>query len=135
MENSATVRLIVPPEDDGRPLPDLVAAALANTSEAGAWLIARGGLWVDGIRMRNVKACAAAGMQIAIHLPATGVYHEAVVTADQILYEDNELIALNKPATTYVDSTPWDAEGNLHAALARFMATRDGAAPPLHLAH
>jgi 23S rRNA pseudouridine1911/1915/1917 synthase len=57
-----------------------------------------------------------------------------------IVYEDDDLLALNKPPGCYVDEAPWDAEGNLHVALARFLAARDGNAgatelPKLHPAH
>jgi 23S rRNA pseudouridine1911/1915/1917 synthase len=98
-------------------------------------LIARGGLWVDRARVCQQDALARTGAEIAIQRPLSGVYPEVAVTAAQILYEDEDLIALDKPAGIYVDSTPWDAEGNLHAALGHFLAARDGAPPPLHLAH
>jgi 23S rRNA pseudouridine1911/1915/1917 synthase len=42
---------------------------------------------------------------------------------------------LHKRAGCYVSATPWDAHGNLLAALGRFLSARDGLAPPLHLAH
>src|SRR6266508_4180114 len=67
--------------------------------------------------------------------PLAGAYPDIYASAEQIIYEDDDLLALNKPAGVYVDSTPWDAEGNYHAALVRFIAARDGVAPTLHLAH
>ncbi len=74
-------------------------------------------------------------MQIALQRPLAGSYPDVVFSADMILYEDEDVLALNKPPGVYVDSTPWDAEGNLHAALTRFIAERDGAPRKLHLAH
>jgi 23S rRNA pseudouridine1911/1915/1917 synthase len=130
-----TLRLTVPPGDDGRQLRDLVTAALDGDAAAATRLIARGGLWVDGARMRDADRPARAGTELAILRPLSGMYPEVVVAATQVLYEDDDLIALDKPAGAYVDSTPWDAEGNLHAALGRFLAERDGAPPTLHLAH
>jgi len=129
-----TIRLSVAPEDDGRPLRDLVAAALGD-ERAAATLIARGGLWVDGARVREPVPAARAGAAVAIHRPLAGAYPEIGVSAGQILYEDDDLLALDKPAGVYVDSTPWDAEGNLHAALNHFLEARDGVAPTTHLAH
>ncbi|HET9222767.1 MAG TPA: RluA family pseudouridine synthase, partial [Roseiflexaceae bacterium] len=67
--------------------------------------------------------------------PLSGIYPDIAIAPEQILYEDDDLLALNKLAGVYVDSTPWDAEGNLHAALTRFVAARDGGTPRLHLAH
>jgi 23S rRNA pseudouridine1911/1915/1917 synthase len=132
--NSPTIRLTVSPADDGRPLSEIVAEALAGELDAER-LIARGGLWVDGARVRDAGAAARAGGEIAIMRPLSGAYPDIAVTAGMILYEDDDLLALDKPPGVYVDSTPWDAEGNLHAALNRFLAERDGGVPRTHLAH
>ena len=134
MSDSPTIRLTISPADDGRPLRAVVAEALAGELDAEK-LIARGGLWVDGARVRDPDAAARAGAQVAIMRPLSGAYPDIVVTAGQIIYEDDDLLALDKPRGVYVDSTPWDAEGNLHAALDRFLAARDGAPPRTHLAH
>jgi 23S rRNA pseudouridine1911/1915/1917 synthase len=134
MDTPHTIRLIIPPEHDGRLLRDIAAEALGDQAAAEK-LVARGGLWIDGARMQDPAAQARAGAELAIQLPLSGLYPEVTVAAEQILYEDDDLLALNKPAGVYVDSTPWDAEGNLHAALTRFIAARDGAPPRLHLAH
>lgn len=135
MSSPSTLRLTIAPEDASQTLLDLVATALGGDRAEAARLIDHGGLWVDGKRLYDATAAARTGAEIAIHRPAAGSYAEATVTADQILYEDADLIALNKPSGVYVDSTPWDADGNLHAALGRFLAARDGVAPRLHLAH
>jgi len=134
MDTSPTIRLTIAPEEDGRRLRDLVAEALGSRPNADL-LIARGGLWVDGARMRDYDARARAGSEVAIHRPLAGSYPDVVLSLDRILYEDDDLLAYNKPPGVYVDSTPWDAEGNLHAALLRLLAERDGVAPKLHLAH
>lgn len=134
MSDSPTIRLSIPPADDGRPLRAVVADALAGELDADL-LIARGGLWVDGARVRDPDAAARDGAELAIMRPLSGMYPDIVVTADQFIYEDDDLLALDKPRGVYVDSTPWDAEGNLHAALDRFLAARDGAPPRTHLAH
>jgi 23S rRNA pseudouridine1911/1915/1917 synthase len=134
MDTPHTIHLTVPLESDGRPYRDIAAEALGDIA-AAEWLIARGGLWVDGARVQDVAARARADAELTIQLPLSGIYPDIRVAAEQILYEDDDLLALNKPAGVYVDSTPWDAEGNLHAALTRFLAARDGAAPRLHLAH
>jgi 23S rRNA pseudouridine1911/1915/1917 synthase len=129
-----TIHLTVPAEDDGRPLRDIAIAAVGDQATVEK-LIARGGLWVDGARAQDPAARARAGAELTIQRPLSGAYPDVTVAAEQILYEDDDLLALNKPAGVYVDSTPWDAEGNLHAALTRFLAEREGTAPRLHLAH
>src|SRR5262245_41262883 len=134
MDTPHTIHLTIPAEQDARPLQHIAAEALGDQAAAEK-LIARGGLWVDGARIQDLAAQAQGGAQLTIQLPLSGVYPDIVVAAEQILYEDADLLALNKPAGVYVDSTPWDAEGNLHAALTRFIAARDGVTPRLHLAH
>src|SRR6185295_7961338 len=108
MDSNPTIRFTVPPEEDGQPLVGLVAAALGDDA-AAALLIARGGLWVDGVRVRDPVPQARAAMEVALQRPSSGVYPEVTMTAAQILYEDEDLLALNKPPGVYVDSTPWDA--------------------------
>jgi 23S rRNA pseudouridine1911/1915/1917 synthase len=134
MDIPHTIHLTIPAEQDDRPLRDIAAEALGDQARAEQ-LIARGGLWVDRARLQDPIARARAGMEVTIQLPLSGVYPDIRLAAEQILYEDDDLLALNKPAGVYVDSTPWDAEGNLHAALTRFVAARDGETPRLHLAH
>jgi 23S rRNA pseudouridine1911/1915/1917 synthase len=134
MDTPHTIRLVIPAEQDGRLLRDVAAEALGDQARADK-LLERGGLWVDGARLQDPDAQARAGMEVAIQLPLSGRYPDITITAEQILYEDDDLLALNKPAGVYVDSTPWDAEGNLHAALTRFVAARGGETPRLHLAH
>ncbi len=126
--------LTIPTTSPGALLCDALTAALGDATEA-LWLIMRGGVWVDGVRVRDPGMRLAADATIVVQRPPDGIYREPVVTPEMILYEDDDLIALNKPTDAYVEATPWDAEGHLRAALARFLALRDGAAPPLHLAH
>ena len=118
----------------GALLCDALTAALGDATEA-ARLIARGGVWVDGVRVRDPVMRLPADATIVVQRPPDGIYRKPVVTSEMILYEDDDLIALNKPTDAYVEATPWDAEGHLRAALARFLAMRDGDAPSLHLAH
>jgi 23S rRNA pseudouridine1911/1915/1917 synthase len=113
---------------------DALTATLGDATEA-LWLIVRGGVWVNGVRVRDPGMRLPADATVVVHRPPDGIYREPVVTSEMILYEDNDLIALNKPTDAYVEATPWDAEGHLRAALARFLAMRNGDAPPLHLAH
>lgn len=118
----------------GASLRDTLTAAFGDEAEA-AWLIARGSVWVNGVRVRDPELRLPADATVVVQRPPDGVYRDPVVTPGMILYEDDDLIALDKPTDTYVEATPWDAEGHLRAALARFLEARDGSAPPLHLAH
>jgi 23S rRNA pseudouridine1911/1915/1917 synthase len=102
---------------------------------AGARAVTRGGAWLHGRRVADPDALAAAGATLSLRLPPGGVYAELELGAHDIAYEDEWLIALHKGMGWYVGATPWDAVGNALAALGRYLEQRDGAAPPLHLAH
>jgi len=122
----------IAPEDAGLPLRDL-AARLAGA--AGATAAARGGAWLDGRRVSDADALVNAGSELTLRFPPADGYTEVSITAEDLAYEDPWLIAVHKRAGWHVGATPWDARGNVLAALARYLAARDGAAPPLHLAH
>ncbi|MFQ3684303.1 RluA family pseudouridine synthase [Roseiflexus sp.] len=112
-----------------------VLASIPGNEANAVDLIARGGVWVNGVRVRDPEMRLPAGATIIVQRPPDGVYRDPVVTQEMILYEDDDLIAIDKPVDAYVEATPWDAEGHLRMALVRFLTTRDGFAPSLHLAH
>ncbi|MCX7792452.1 MAG: pseudouridine synthase, partial [Chloroflexaceae bacterium] len=122
----------IAPEDAGLRLRDL-ATRLAGA--AGATAAARGGAWLDGRRVSDADAPAPAGATLTLRFPPADGYAEVTITAEDLAYEDPWLIAVHKRAGWYVGATPWDSRGNVLAALGRYLAFRDGAAPPLHLAH
>lgn len=113
----------------------LAAAAALLAGTAGLRAVARGGAWVDGRRELDAARVIRPGARLELRLPPQGVYTELTLTANDISFEDPWLIALHKQAGWYVGATPWDVHGNALAALVRYLTQRDGAAPPLHLAH
>ncbi|MEI7643822.1 MAG: RluA family pseudouridine synthase [Chloroflexales bacterium] len=119
-------------EDACVSLRDLAEALIPG---AGARAVLRGGAWLAGRRVTDPHARGAAGSTLALRLPPDGVYAELELGAGDIAYEDAWLIALHKGAGWYVGATPWDVRGNALAALGRYLEHRDGAVPPLHLAH
>lgn len=131
MERTRITYRIVP-EDTGLRLGEL-AARLAGA--AGAVAAARGGAWLDGRRVSDADALAPAGTTLTLRFPPADGYAEITITAEDLAYEDAWLIAVHKRAGWYVGATPWDARGNVLAALGRYLGSRDGVAPPLHLAH
>jgi 23S rRNA pseudouridine1911/1915/1917 synthase len=128
------IRIVVPPLLDGATVGEVAHALGGLPDERLATVIARGGLWADKRRVPHDQP-AAAGALVEIRTPPGGVYRDAVVTPADVLYEDDAVIALNKHPGDYVGPTPWDCLGSVQVALERFLCARDGAAPPLHLAH
>lgn len=133
-EGRAEVGIVhqVAPGEAGATVGEL-AEALAGA--AGRIAAERGGAWLAGRRVADPGERAAAGATLAVRLPPAGGYAEVELGPAQIAYEDEWLLALHKAPGWYVGATPWDARGNALAALGRYLAARDGAAPPLHLAH
>ena len=114
-------------------LRDIATQALNNDYEAAEALIARGGAWINRERVRVATAMVLPGMMVTIHtLPAYA--HPCILTSANIIYQDRWLLALNKPAGSYVDATPWDGDNHLRTELARLLA-ESGQHPPLHPAH
>jgi 23S rRNA pseudouridine1911/1915/1917 synthase len=98
-------------------------------------VIARGGAYVDGRRTRDSASPLPAGAHISFRLPPAEGYSDVMLTAADLCYEDAWLIAIHKRSGWYVGATPWDDQGNVLAALERYLTARDGAPPRLHLAH
>ncbi|NOK61316.1 MAG: hypothetical protein GFH27_549305n85 [Chloroflexi bacterium AL-W] len=129
------IRLSIGETEHQQSVMTLVVAALGNDAMAAARLIKRGGLWVGKKRVCDPAALVEMGDHITMRRPPTGVYTTITFDPQWIIYEDADLIALNKPAEMYVEMTPWDVESNLRVALHRFLLERDGEDPKLHLAH
>jgi 23S rRNA pseudouridine1911/1915/1917 synthase len=113
-----------------------VAAEAAGA--AGRAAFARGGVWRNRVRIRDAAARVAAGDTIFIHTPPGGAYRDVVLDPRRIIFEDDDLLALDKPPGVYVESTPWDDDGHLRGAVAHFLGERGRVAPGdpyLHLVH
>lgn len=98
-------------------------------------LLAHGGIWLDQQRVQDATRPAPAGALLRLHRPPDGQYATVAITATDICYEDEWLLALNKRAGWYTSATPWDTLGNVRAALTHMLTLRDGVPPRLHLAH
>lgn len=120
-------------EDEAGATVGALAEAIAGA--AGRVAALRGGAWLDGRRVADPEQPVGAGATLTLRLPPGGQYAELELAPAAIAYADEWLIAIHKALGWYVGLTPWDTQGNLLAALGRFLAARDGAAPPLHLAH
>ncbi|WP_129629429.1 RluA family pseudouridine synthase [Candidatus Oscillochloris fontis] len=114
------------------PLQDVAEALLPGE---GAQIVARGGAWLNGRRVADPATSCMPGQTLVLRRPPAGGYREVDLVVSDILYEDAWLIAINKRLGWYVNAIPWDAQGNVLAALQRYLRARDGVVPPLHLAH
>lgn len=118
--------------------PDLIAPGdgqsllqLIGPSEA----LQRGGVWVDNVRILDPDFVPDVGAEIYVRVPPSGSYASLDLSLEQIIYEDAWLIAINKPAGSYVEATPWDTFTHVRGELIRLLVLRDGIHYQLHLAH
>ncbi|NJM05403.1 RluA family pseudouridine synthase, partial [Candidatus Gracilibacteria bacterium] len=120
-------------EGVGKTLLEL-ATELVGAAEA-AHMVTHGasGLIGDGPKSRGAGGCG--GDELTLRRPPQHGYAHLELQATDICYEDAWLIAIHKRAGWYSSITPWDLAGNVPAALERYLLARDGAVPPLHLAH
>lgn len=125
------ISLQISPTDQGRPLGMIAAERLGEVGQLAA---ARGGLWI-GRRRVDATTPATGGETLLVRLPPAGGYCNAPLTLEHIIYEDDDLVVINKPPACYVSDTPWDTHGSVLAVMRRLLTMRDGRPPMLHLAH
>lgn len=93
-----------------------VEASLSRTRLAR--LIAEGRVSADGVVMLDPKARVAAGVEISVHLeapPSSHILPENIPL--DIVYEDADLVVVNKPAGMVVHPAPGTPSGTLVNAL------------------
>lgn len=121
--------------DAGAALLKLVMQLAALPADEAEDLIRRGAVWIDRYRVQAPERQIHAGQRVVIHFPPGGVYDEVRITPDDILWEDESLLAINKQAGWHANYAPWDVRGVLPTALAAFLRARDGGDASLHLLH
>ncbi|MCG8347232.1 MAG: RluA family pseudouridine synthase [Chloroflexales bacterium] len=133
LNNDTPIRLLVPVASVGQTVAELVKDLLG--SEAAERVLERGGVWLGKQRVSHPNQPVQPGAFLTVHRPPAGQYTDVAITISDIIYEDEWLLVLDKRAGWYSGATPWDDKGNVLAALVRFLQSRDGVAPTLHLAH
>ena len=100
-------------------------------------LIMAGAVHRRGQRTRIPSQGLLPGVEIEVHLDLARLFGDSTsrdrpfeVTADRILFEDEDLIAIDKPYGLPAQPTVDETRDNLFAAVGRFLAKRDGTAKP-----
>jgi len=84
-------------------------------------LLDRGSISLDGKRERYASTSVPLGARIDVFARRDEIVNEA-----RILYEDHDLIAIDKPSGVRSQGTVADAHDNLFEAVRRFLRKRDG---------
>jgi 23S rRNA pseudouridine1911/1915/1917 synthase len=129
---SSRFSFTVPPEDDGRRLDQVLAARVPDLSRRRARvLLDLGGVFVDGARTKMAGRLMKAGQGVVANLggaleratKVTGTEararDEATLPPHTIVFEDEDLIVVEKPAGLLTAPTPESDRNNLAGLLAR----------------
>jgi 23S rRNA pseudouridine1911/1915/1917 synthase len=135
---------VVDAADAGKRLDQLLAARVAGLSRRQARVVLDlGGVFVGGKRTKVAGLTARAGEKIVVHLGgalarathATGRVarstDEARLPSFAILFEDADIVVVDKPAGLLTAPTPESDRNNLSSLLAR----REDAAGPIFVVH
>jgi RluA family pseudouridine synthase len=105
-------------------------------------LIMAGAVQVNGSRVRNAAIALSPGATIEAHVDPSRLFDDLTardkrfeLTPARILFEDADLIAIDKPSGLPAHPTLDEGRDNLVAAVTRFLAKRDGRAPYIGLHH
>jgi 23S rRNA pseudouridine1911/1915/1917 synthase len=118
MTGADTLRTVVV-EDDGGRLDQTLAAALGDLSRSRLKaLIAAGAVTLDGAAVTEPSRKVRAGQRYTVHLPAAVPAAPAAQAMTlHILYEDADVIVLDKPAGLVVHPAPGNPDRTLVNAL------------------
>ncbi len=128
-------RETVKQEQGGRRLDDSVSLLFEGISKSEARrIIDRGGCAVNSAMVRVASRTVKPGDVIEVGVMEPGRFRELELPAEALLYEDADLIAVNKPAGVNTQRTPYQLKGTLEFWVAeRFR--RHGGSEPARVIH
>lgn len=101
-------------ENCDRRLDDTLALLFAEISKTEARrIIDRGGCAVNSSMVRVASRIVKAGDIIEIGVMEPGRFRDLLLPPESLLYEDNQLVAVNKPAGVNSQRTPYQLKGTL----------------------
>ncbi len=108
------IRKAVGKEQNGCRLDDAVAVLCNGVSKSEARrIIDRGGCTVNVALVRVASRSVKTGDVIEVGIMESGRFEELQLPPEALLYEDGELIAVNKPAGINSQRTPYQLKGTL----------------------
>ncbi len=111
-------------------LDDAIAALCAGVSKSEARrIIDRGGCTVNVALVRVASRSVKAGDVIEIGVMEPGRFQELKLPAGALLYEDGELIAVNKPAGINSQRTPYQLKGTLEYWVSEYFKAQGNSEP------
>ncbi|MDD2899573.1 MAG: RluA family pseudouridine synthase [Desulfuromonadaceae bacterium] len=129
------LRKTVEKEQNGSRLDDVIATLCSGVSKSEARrIIDRGGCTVNVALVRVASRGVKTGDVIEIGLMETGRFQELLLPPEALLYEDTELIAVNKPAGINSQRTPYQLKGTLEYWVTEYFKSQ-GSNEPARVVH
>jgi len=129
------LRKTVGKEESGLRLDDAIATLCTGVSKGEARrIIDRGGCTVNVALVRVASRSVKTGDVIEAGIMETGRFQELVLPAEALLYEDGELIAVNKPAGINSQRTPYQLKGTLEYWVTEYFKAQ-GSNEPARVVH
>lgn len=124
----------IPDSLAGRRLDDALAD-LANISKGEARrVIDRGGCAVNQAMVRVASRAVRAGDLLTVGLMQAGEFRELLMGPEAIIYQDRELLAVNKPSGVASQRTPYQLKGTLEYWVGEEFS-RQGVQEPVRVIH
>jgi RluA family pseudouridine synthase len=122
-------------EYEGKRLDDVIAMLFEKVSKSEARrIIDRGGCAVNSSMVRVASRQIRSGDIIEIGLMEQGRFSELVLPPEALLYEDDQLIAVNKPAGINTQRTPYQLKGTLEFWVSEYFR-QNGINEPARVIH
>jgi RluA family pseudouridine synthase len=124
------LRKSVNTQQSGHRLDEVVSALFDAVSKSEARrIIDRGGCAVNSSMVRIASRMVKAGDVIEIGIMERGRFKDFVLSPESLLYEDRELIAVNKPAGVNTQRTPYQLKGTLEYWVSEYFRQRGDSEP------
>ena len=122
-------------DQGGRRLDDAVAMLFDGLSKSEARrIIDRGGCSVNSAMVRVASRTVKQGDVVEVGVMEPGRFQELVLPPEALLYEDGDLIAVNKPAGVNTQRTPYQLKGTLEFWVSEYFR-RQGLTEPARVIH
>lgn len=128
------IQRCIPSDMSGQRL-DEALACLAGISKGEARrIIDRGGCAVNQAMVRVASRPVKAGDLVTAGLMQAGEFHELELGSEAIVYQDRDLLAVNKPSGVASQRTPYQLKGTLEYWVAE-QFVRQGIREPVRIVH
>jgi RluA family pseudouridine synthase len=124
------LRKTVGKDQNGFRLDDAVATLCAGVSKSEARrIIDRGGCTVNVALVRVASRSVKVGDAIEIGVMEAGRFQDLLLPPEALLYEDAEIIAVNKPAGINSQRTPYQLKGTLEYWVSEYFKAQGNSEP------